>query len=175
MTRKSRRKPSTPMIRAVAKTARTMRGKLSQAKVAHEVATASAETIAYRAAMIGKEWANPTGLLHPEIATMTVEKAVVAGQVATAMLGRFGTGQRLWTDFWFQQMQRSLAMLPQLAASPSPARMMQITATSAGTMMSDWTSLWFKAGNFADMAAHVGANPIHRTVLANAKRLSRAA
>jgi hypothetical protein len=175
MTRKTRRKPSAPSIRAAAKSVRTMRRKLSQAKVARDTATATAETIAYRAAMIGRELANPAGLSHPEIATMTFEKVVVAGQVATAMLRQLGTGQRLWTDFWFQQMQRSLAALPQMAAIPSSARAMQIAAASAGTMMADWTSFWFKAAAFTDAAANAGTKPVHRAVMANAKRLSRAA
>lgn len=173
MPRKTRRKSSTLSTRTtVAKAARTMRGKFSQAKVVHDVATASAETIAHRTAMIGREWANPS---HPEIATMTLEKVAVAGQVATAMMRQLGSGQRLWTDFWFQQMQRSLAILPQLAARPSPVRMVQIAANSAGDMMSDWTSFWFKAANFTDAAVNAGAKPIHRAVLANAKRLSRTA
>jgi hypothetical protein len=176
MKRKTRRKPSARRIKpSVAKTSRAQRGKLSQAKVAHDIATASAETIAHRATLIGQQMANPAALRHPEVATMTFEKFLVAGQMATGMMRKLGNGQRLWADFWFQQMQRSLAALPHLAGNPSPMRMAQIATDSAGTMMADYASFWIKATNFADVMANAGATPIHRAVLANAKRLSRAA
>lgn len=176
MKRKTRRNPSAPKIKStVAKASRALRGKLSQAKVAYDIATASAETIGHRAKLIGKEMANPAALPHPEVATMAFEKLLVAGQVATALMNKLGGGQRLWADFWFQQMQRSLAALPLLSSNPSPMRMARIATESAGTMMADYASFWIKATNFTDMVANAGAMPIHRAVVANAKRLSRAA
>lgn len=176
MKRKTLRKTSARTMRpTVAKTSRALRGKLSQAKVAYDIATASAETIGHRATLAGREMANPTALPNAEIAAMTFEKFLVGGQVATAMMNKIGRGQRLWADFWFQQMQRSLAALPQLAVNPSPMRLAQIATESTGTAMADYASFWVKATNFNDIMANAGAAPIHRAVLANAKRLSRAA
>lgn len=176
MKRKTSRKPSARKIKpTVAKASRALRGKLSQAKVAYDIATASAETIGHRAKLIGREMANPAALPHPEVAAMTFEKVLVAGQVATALMSKLGQGQRLWADFCFQQMQRSLAALPRLAGNTSPMRVAQVATESAGTMMADYASFWVKATNFTDMVTSAGATPIRRAVLANAKRLSRAA
>lgn len=163
------------IAKPVTKAGRAVRAKLSRAKRTYDMASASAETIGYRSAMIGRELASPTGFADPEFATMGHEKVLAAGEAATAMLRRLGSGHRIWTDFWFQQMQRTLAVLPQLATSGSPARALQVASVSAGTLMSDYFALWTKATSLSEAVADAGARPIHRTVMANAKRLAKAA
>lgn len=159
----------------VAKASHTIRRKLSQAKVAYDVATASAQTIGRRAAMIGKAMTNPAELANPEFTTMGHEKMLVAGQMATAAMRRLGGAQRLWADFWFQQMQRSYATLPQLASSRTPARLMEVAVVSAGDLIADYMAFWMKATTFSDTIANAVAKPVHRAVASNAKRLARAA
>ena len=171
MKRHKRKRPSPTLAKAT----RTLRKKLSQAKVAYDVTTASAETIGHRAALIGKAMTNPAGLSNPEFATMSREKLLVAGQAATAMMRQMAGAHRIWTDFWFQQMQRTWTMLPQLGGSHSPARLIQLATASAGTLMSDYTAFWMKAANLSDAIADAGAKPIHRAVVSNAKRLAKAA
>jgi hypothetical protein len=171
MNRKKRRTPSSTAVKAT----RTIRKKLSQAKVAYDVTTASAETIGHRAAMIGRAMTNPSGLSNPEFTTMGQEKVVVGAQAAIAMMRRMGGAHRLWSDFCFQQMQRTWNVLPQLAGSRTPAHLAQVAAVSAGTLMSDCMAFWMKAINASEAVADAGAKPIRRAVVGNAKRLARAA
>ena len=171
MKRNKRQKPSSSGTKA----ARTLRKKIARAKVAYDVTTASAETIGHRAAIIGKAMTNPAGLSHPEIATMGNEKLLAAGQAATVMMRRMGGAQRIWTDFWFQQMQRTCAVLPALAGSRTPTRLVQVATGSAGAWMADCTALWAKTIELAEAVSDAGAKPIHRTVVRNAKRLARTA
>jgi hypothetical protein len=171
MKRHKRQKP----LPTTAKATRVLRKRLSQAKVAYDVTTASAETIGHRGAMIGRAMSSPGGFSNPELATMGNEKLLVGGQAAMAMMRRMGGAHRLWTDFWFQQMQRTCAVLPQLAGSRTPARLIQVATASAGTLMSDYMAFWMKAGSFSEAIADAGAKPIHRAAVGNAKRLARAA
>lgn len=170
---KRNRRKATSSTRATA--TRSLRKKLSQAKVALDVATASAETIGHRTAMIRAAMTNPTGLANPEFATMSREKLVVAGEAATAMMRRMGGAHRIWTDYWFQQMQRACAALPELAGSRTPTRLMQVATVSAGTWMSDCMAFWMKATNFSENVADAAAKPIRRSVVANANRLANSA
>ena len=157
------------------KATRTLRKKLARAKVAYDVTTASAETIGHRTAMIGRAMTRPGGLSNPEFTTMGHEKLLAAGQAASAMMRQMGGAQRIWTDFWFQQMQRTCAMLPALAGSRTPTRLVQVATGSAGAWMADCTALWAKTIELAEAVGDAGAKPIHRTVVSNAKRLARAA
>jgi hypothetical protein len=170
MKRRKRRKPSSP----AAKATRTLRKKLARAKVAYDVTTASAETIGHRTAMIGRAMTSRAELSNPEFATMSREKLLAAGQAAAAMMQQMGGAQRIWTDFWFRQMQRTCAVLPALAGSRTPARLIQVATGSAGAWMADCTAFWTKTVELAEAVADAGAKPIHRTVVRNAKRLARA-
>ncbi len=154
---------------------RALRGKLARAKRAADIANVSAQTIAHRGVMIGRELAAPTGFADPEFARMGREKVLAAGEAGNAMLWRFAGGHRVWTDFWFQQLRRSFSVLPQIAASRSPVHLAQIVAHSGGTLMSDCFALWAKAANLSEAVADAGARPIHRVAAANARRLGRAA
>lgn len=158
-----------------AKGARALRTRLTRAKRAYDAAHASAKTIAHRSAMIGRELAAPTGFADPEFALMSREKMLAAGLAANAMLLRFAGGRRIWTDFWFQQLRRSLAVLPQIAASRSPAHLAQVAVASGGTLMSDCFALWLKTTDLTEAVADAGARPIHRAATANARRLGTAA
>lgn len=161
--------------KAVSRAHRATRTRLTRSKRAYDMATASAETIGYRSAMIGRELASPTGFADPEFAAMGHEKVLAAGAAAAAMLQRLGGGHRIWADFWFQQMRRSIAVLPQLAGSRSPVQTLQIASISMGVALSDCFALWTKATNFSETILDAGAKPIHRVVTGNAKRLARSA
>jgi len=170
MTRHKRKKTSSTRAKAT----RTLRKKLSQAKVAYDVTTASAETIAHRTALIGRTMADPAVLSNPEFATMGHEKLLAGSQAAMAMIRRMGGAHRIWSDFWFQQMQRSYTVLPQFAGSRTPMRLMQVATDSAGTLISDCMAFWMKATTLSEAMADAGAKPIHCAVVSNAKRLARA-
>lgn len=157
------------------KAGRALRGKLVRAKRAYDLAHASVATIAHRGAMIGRELAAPTGFADPEFARMGQEKVMAAGQAANAMLQRFAGGHSIWTDFWFQQLRRSLSVLPQIAASRSPVHLAQIAAHSGGTLMSDCFALWARTAELSEAVADAGARPVHRVAAANARRLGKAA
>lgn len=170
------RKASGKAARAKApttKAGRALRTKLGRARRTYDMADASARTIAHRGAMIGRELVAPTGFADPEFARMGHEKVQAAGEAATAMLRRCASGHRMWTDFWFQQMRRSIAVLPQIAASRSPTHLAQIAATSGGALLSDCFALWAKAADLSEAVADAGARPIHRAATANARRLAR--
>ena len=158
-----------------AKAARMLRKKVSQTKVAYDVATASAETIGHRTAMMGRAMIDPSALSNPEFATMGREKLVVGAEAAMAMMRRSVGAHRVWSDYWFQQMQRSFTVLPQLAGSRTPSRLMQVASGSIGTSIADFMTLCMKATNFSEAIVDAGAKPIHRAVVGNSKRLARAA
>lgn len=168
--RKSSRK------RAVAaKTVRTMRRRLAQAKVAYDTTTASAQTIGHRTSLIGRAMANPAALSNPEFSTMYTEKLAVANQAVAAMVGQSGGMQRAWSEFWFQQMRRSWAAAPQFIGSVTPGRFMQVAANSAGTLLSDWMALGASIAKVSETMADAAAKPVRRAAVSNAKRLARAA
>jgi len=158
-----------------ARAARMLRKKVSQTKVAYDVATASTETIGHRTAMMGRAMTDPSVLSNPEFATMGREKLVVGGEAAMAMMRQAVGVHRVWSDYWFQQMQRSFAAVPQLAGSTTPTRLMQVATGSIGTSIADLMTFWMKATNFSQAIVDAGAKPIHRAVVGNSKRLARAA
>ncbi len=150
------------------------RTRLSRAKRSADLATASAATIAHRGVMIGRELVAPTGFADPEFALMAREKVLAAGQATNAMLRRCAGSHRIWTDFWFQQVSRALAVLPQVAASRSPAQLARIAVASGGVLMSDCFALWAKTADLTETVADAGARPFHRAATANARRLGTA-
>jgi hypothetical protein len=158
---------------ASAKATRMLRKKVSQAKVAYDGAAASAETSGHRTAKMGPAMMDPT-LSNPELSTVSHERLLVGDQTAMAMMRRMESVHRIWRDFWFQQMQRSFTVLPQLAGSRTPTRLMQVATDSTHTLMSDLVAFWMKATNFSESVADAGAKPIHRDVIGNAKRLAAA-
>ena len=157
-----------------AQATRTLRKKLSQPKVAYDVTSASAETVGHRT-VIGKVATNPAEVSDPEVASRNQDNLVVGSQAAVAMMQRMGGAHRIWSDFWFQQMQRSFSVLPELAGSRTPVRLLQVAADSAGTLMSDCMSLWMKSTNFSEAVQDAGGKHTPRAIVSNAKRLARAA
>lgn len=157
-----------------AKAVRTMRRRVDQAKVAYDTTTASAQTIGHRTYMMGQAMMSPDGLSNPEFSTMFSEKLVAAQRAAAAMVGQSSGIHRAWTEFWFQQMQRSWAAAPQFAGSSTPGRFMQAAVISAGTLLSDWMALGTKIANVSEAMADAAAKPIRRAAVNNAKRLARA-
>ena len=103
---------------------------------------------------------NPAGLCNPEFSTMCSEKLVVANRAVAAMVGQSGGIQRAWTEFWFQQMQRSWAAAPQFAGSLTPGRFMQAAAISAGTLLSDWMALGATIAKVSEAMADAAAKPV---------------
>ena len=170
MKRTKRQRPM-PAARAT----RMLRKKASQTKVAYDVATAAAETIGHRTTMMGRTMIDPSTLSNPEFATMASEKVMVGGKAAITMMHQAVGAHRVWSDYWFQQLQRSLVVIPQLASSRTPTRLMQVAANSAGTSVADFFAFCMKATNFSEAIVDAGAKPIHRAVVANSKRLAKAA
>lgn len=169
--KRTKRQKSLPAARA----ARMLRKKVSQTKVAYDVATASAETIGHRTALMGRAMIDPSRLSNPEFATMGREKLMVNGKAAMAMMRQGVGAHRVWSDYCFQQMQRSWTVFPQLAASRTPGRFMQVATDSAGTSIADFFAFCMKATSFSEAIVDAGAKPIHQAVVSNAKRLARAA
>lgn len=157
-----------------AKSVRTMRRRLDQAKVAYDTTNASAQTIGHRTHLMGQAMMSPAGLCNPEFSTMCSEKLVVAHRAVAAMVGQSGGIHRAWTEFWFQQMQRSWAAAPQFAGL-TPGRFMQAAAISAGTLLSDWMALGATIAKASEAMADAAAKPVRRVAVSNAKRLARAA
>lgn len=145
-----------------AKATRTLRKKLSQAKVAYDGTSDSAETVGH-STDIGKVATNSPGVSGPGIASRTQDNLVVGSQAAGAMM-RMGGAHQIWSDFWFQQMQRSWDILPQLAGSRTPVRLLLVAVDSAGTLMSDCMSFWMKSTNFAKAVQDAGGKPILRAI-----------
>jgi len=154
-----------------AKSVRTMRRKLDQVKVAQDTATASAQTIGHRSRLIGLAMMNPAELSNPEFSTMCSEKLAVAHKAAAAMVGQSAGVQRAWTEFWFQQVQRSWAAAPQFAGSMTQGRFMQAAASATGTFLSDWMALGAKIARVSEAMADAAAKPVRRAAVNNAKRL----
>jgi hypothetical protein len=156
-----------------AKSVRTMRRRLAQAKVAYDTTTASAQTIGHRSHLIGLAMMNPAGLCNPELSTMCSEKLIVANQAVAAMARQSGGIQRIWTEFWFQQMQRCWAAAPQFVGSLTPGRFVQAAAISTGTVLSDWMALGATIAKVSEAMAGAAAKPVRRAAVGNAKRLAR--
>jgi hypothetical protein len=169
---KNRKRSRRPVV--AAKTARTTRRKLSQAKVAYDKTTALAQTIGHRTNLTGLAMINPAGVSNPEFSTMCTERLVVANQAIAAMLGQSGGIQRAWSDFWFQQMQRSWAAGPQFAGSVTPGRFMHAVASSAGTLLSDWMALAATISKVSQAMAGAAAKPVRRAVVDSASLASAA-
>ena len=157
-----------------AKAVRTMRRRVDQAKVAYDTTTASAQTIGHRTHLMGQAMMNPVGLCNLEFSTMCSEKLVVANRAVAAMVGQSSSIHRAWTEFWFQQMQRSWAAAPQFAGSLTQGRFMQAAAISAGTLLSDWMALGAKIASVSEAMADAAARPVRGAAVNNAKRLARA-
>ena len=157
-----------------AKATRTLRKTLSQAKVAYDETSTSAETVGHRTVM-GKVASNPAEFSDSDIAPRDQDNLAVGSQAAMAMMRQIGGAHRTWSDFWFQQMQRSLTVLPQLADSRTPVRVLQVAMESAGTLMSDCVSFWMKSTNFPEAVLVAGGKPIQRAIVSNAKRRASAA
>lgn len=157
------------------KAGRGLRTRLARARRTQELAAASAETIAHRALRIGRALAAPHGLADPELTRMGHEKLHAGGEAAAAVALRLASGHRLWTDFWFQQGRRGLAVLPRIAASRSPLEMAQICSVSGAMLLADCLGFWARAAGLAESAVDAGARPIHRIAAANARRLGKAA
>ena len=170
---KRRKRSRHPAVAATS--VRAMRRRLDQAKVAYDTTTASAQTIGHRTHLMGQAMMNPAGRCNPEFSTMCSEKLIVAQRALAAMVGQSGGIQRAWTEFWFQQMQRSWAAAPQFAGSLTPRRFMQAAAISAGTLLSDWMALGAKIAKVSEGMADAAARPVRRAAVNNAKRLARAA
>ena len=170
---KGRKRSRRPVV--AAKNVRTMRRRLSQAKAAYDTASASAETIGHRTNLMGLAMLSPAGVSNPEFSTMCTEKLVVANQAIAAMVGHSGGIQRAWSDFWFQQMQRSWTAGPQFAGSVTPGRFMHAVAISAGTLLSDWMTLGASIAKVSEAMGDAAAKPVRRAAVHNAKRLARAA
>ena len=150
-----------------------MRRRLDQATVVNDTATASAQTIGHRTRLMGLAMMNPAELCNPEFSIMCSEKLAVANKAVAAMVGRSSGIQRAWTEFWFQQMQRSWAAAPRFAGSLTPGRFVQTAAISAGTLLSDWMALGATIASVSETMADAAANPVRRAAVNNAKRLAK--
>jgi hypothetical protein len=106
---------------------------------------------------------------------MSREKLIVGGKAAMAMMRQAAGAHRVWSDYYFQQMQRSTALIPQLAASRTPTRLMQVATVSVGTSIADFFAFCMKATNFSEAIVDAAAKPIHRVVVDNSKRLAKVA
>ena len=157
-----------------AKSVRIMRRRLDQVKVAQDTATASAQTIGHRSRLIGLAMMNPAERSNPEFSTMCSEKLAVANKAAAAMVGQSAGIQRAWTEFWFQQVQRSWAAAPQFAGSMTQGRFMQAATSATGAFLSDWMALGAKIAKVSEAMADAAAAPVRRAAVNNAKRLARA-
>ena len=164
--KRNKRQKRTLSTRAPA--TRTLRKKLSQSKVAHDVTSVSAQTVGHRTA-IGKVATNPAAVSEPESAHSSQDN-LVGSQEVVAMMRRMGGAHRIWSEFWFQQTQRSFDALPQLAGSRTPVRLLLVAVDCAGTFMSDCMSLWMKSTNFSKDVQHTGGKPIHRATVSNVSR-----
>ncbi len=159
---------------------RKLRARIARARRAHELAAAAAETIAHRSARMAGALVDPrgrtntSGLADPEFRRMGAEKLQAGAASARAMALRLAAGQHLWRDFWLLQFRRGSALLPRIAANPSPLDMARLGAESGGLLLADCLGFWAKAAALGEAVADAGARPIHRTATANAHRLAKA-
>lgn len=156
------------------KAGRATLARLGRTKRAVQLTQAAAQTIAHRSSMMGREMISPTGSANPEFARMGLEKIFAAGEAQVAMLKRLTASHGIWTSFWFQQAQRGVTLLPQLALSGTPTRMAETIHRAGSMMVADYTALWAKAVTLTEVVADAGARPIYRAAAANARRLGAA-
>ena len=131
--------------RFVASRAIGKRAKVSGSKVAHDDA-GSADPIGRRMAMMMDA---PSTSANPEAPLMDRERVTDGGEVARTMLHEAFGAHRAWSDYWFQQMQRTCTVFPQLAASRTPTRVMQVAINSVGASIADFFAVCMNAANLS--------------------------
>jgi len=133
-----------------------------------EMAAAATRVVVHRTAMLTEALTTQDLRAGSEMARMGAEKVSAAAQAGTAALVEsFGAG-RLWLDHYFRQAARSMALVSAFAGQRAPV---EVTRTAEAM----WTDLLDTGAAMARLATDVAdaaIKPIHRTAVANAKRLS---
>ena len=133
-----------------------------------EMAAAATRVVVHRTAMLTEAVAKQDLRAGSEMARMGVEKISAATQAgAAALVESFGAG-RLWLELYFRQAARSMALASAFAGRHASA---EVTRTAEAM----WTDLLDTGAAMARVATDVAdaaIEPIHRTAVANAKRLS---
>ena len=149
--KRTKRQRRLPVTQATSK-----RSKVSNTKVAYDVSTDPADPIGHRMAMM---MSDPSASPSPEFADMGREKMTVGGEVVMAMMHKALGAHRAWSDYWFHQMQRSCSVLPELGASRTPTRLMQVATNSVGASIADFFALCMNAANFSEVHAKTVTAP----------------
>lgn len=134
-----------------------------------EMAAAATRVVAHRTAMLTEALAKQDLRAGSEMARMGAEKVSAATQAGAAVLVEsFGAG-RLWLDLYFRQATRTMALAAAFTGRRAPG---EVTRTAEAM----WTDLLDTGAAMARLATEVAdaaIEPIHRTAVANAKRLAR--
>lgn len=128
-----------------------------------ELAAAATRVITQRTAMLTEAMATRDLRAGVEVARMGAEKVSAAAQAGTAALVESFAAGRLWLDLYFRQTSRALS----LAANPADA------AKTAEAMWVDVLDTGAAMARLVTDVADAAMAPIHRTAVANAKRLAR--
>ncbi len=134
-----------------------------------EMAAAATRVVVQRTVMLSEAMAKQDLRAGSEIARMGAEKVSAAAQAGTAALVEsFGAG-RLWLDLYFRQAARSMALASAFAGQRAPSEV----SRTAEAMWTDLLDTGAAMARLATDVADAAIKPIHRTAVANAKRLTR--
>ncbi len=162
-------KRSRSKVRAARHIAETGTALAKRFRTDAEMAAAATRVVAHRTVMLTEALAKQDLRAGSEMARMGAEKVSAATQAGTAALVEsFGAG-RLWLDLYFRQAARTMALASAFTGRRAPG---EVTRTAEAM----WTDLLDTGAAMARLATEVAdaaIEPIHRTAVANAKRLAR--
>jgi hypothetical protein len=134
-----------------------------------KMTAAATRVVAHRTVMLSEALAKQDLRAGSEMARMGVEKVSAATQAGTAALVEsFGAG-RLWLDLYFRQTARTMALASAMTGRRGPGDL----ARMAEAMWTDLLDTGAAMARLVQQVADAAIEPIHRTAVANAKRLAR--
>lgn len=134
-----------------------------------KMTAAATRVVAHRTAMLTEALAKQDLRAGSEMARMGAEKVSAAAQAGTAALVESFGASRLWLDLYFRQTARAMTLASALTGRRGPGEL----ARTAEAMWTDLLDTGAAMTRLAQDVADAAIAPIHRTAVANAKRLAR--
>lgn len=137
-----------------------------------EMAAASTRVVAHRTGMLAEALTKADPLAGVEVARMGAEKMSAATQGgAAALVESFGAG-RLWFGLWFRQTARTMALASALSGTRTQSGALSVATRTVEAMSADLITTGLALTRLVQNVADAAIQPIHRTAVANARRLA---
>lgn len=137
------------------------------------LAAASTRVVAHRTSMLAQALTSADSRAGVEVARMGAEKMSAVTQAgAAALVESFGAG-RLWFGLCFRQAARTMALASALSGARTQSGAFSIATRTVEAMSADLITTGMAMSRLVQSVTDAAIEPIHRTAVANARRLSR--